>query len=332
MPVSAQDSAEFEKTLRENAENIVKEFINNKYGSKLELYYYDSDSSDDSSLALRYDYDSTKDWTDDAGESGTDFSGKQSRFFAKGNFVFDEEVRNPTDMSEIGGSWAKRWFKINVANPLTQDEGKFVQKCMLDNPDFEVEECREKLGHERTELTYWYIDLDGHIKIEGDQNFDQRHYVFGFETNLSRPLGQQSYIINPIVTMGLESVDPKDDEARSAVLDDDDTYSRYYIELGFTGVLAKIKSHGLKHSFKLRRFEEIDAPNEIKDADLDSFNYWTYAIQVPAPLLGLNNDKNSFVVSYSEGELPFGNESDEVFEIGFRHNIDFEQLLFGTEQ
>lgn len=321
-PVQAQ---QVRGEVKEQAKELAVSFVGNMLPAELELYYLDNADNSGQSMAIRYDWSTNHGWTDDFGDSGMDFSGSKSDFFARGNYVFKDDV-NPSELSEVGGSWTRRWFPINVANPLDSQQGQQVQACQQGDPTFTltVEDCRERLGFGRTQLSYWYVDVDVHAKVEGDQSFDQRNYVFGVETNLSRNFGSQKLILNPVLTLGIEQVDPKRNEARAAVMATDDVYTRAYGEFGFTGSVARIRGEDIKLNFSVRHFRELGPEDVISDAGLDTFTYSVVALQIPAVLIpGFDNPRNSFVLSYADGELPFNVSSETTFELGFRHDVDF---------
>lgn len=329
---AAQDEKTSAPSIEELARETAISYVNERLPSQIELYYFFSDDDNEQSLALRYDWSSNAQWVDDFGPKGTDFSGSSSSVFAKGNYVFGDSTKNPSELSEIGAKWSYRWFPIEVANPLTVEQGVLVQKCMEESSTFDntvnVEACRQKLGFGKTRMKYWYVDIDAHVKVEGDQEFDQRHNVYGFEANLSRSFGEQSFLVHPILTIGVEQVEPEDDEARKAVLASEDSFARIYGKLKFTSNLGNINGNVVKLSFITRYFQELDPDDAIEDADLDNFQYSAVALQIPAALFpGFDNKRNSFVLTYGFGELPFDHQYDNTIEIGFRHNFDFSEFF-----
>jgi hypothetical protein len=313
------------------AKQIATAYVNNLLPAQVEFYHLQNEGNDGQSLAIRYDWNSDKNWVDDYGANGTDFSGTNSSLFAHGNYVFSNETVNPSEFSEVGAKWSRRWFPITVANPLNKEQASKVQQCMSDPAsDFgvTVEDCRRKLGYGETRMKYWYIDVDAHVKVEGDQKFDQRHYTYGLEANLSRSFGSQTLFVNPTLTLGVDQVDPKGDVARIQVSASEKIFTRLYGKVGFTSNLFQTNGHTIKLSYSLRYFREINPETAIKTAGLDTFRYSSIAVQVPAVLLpGFNNANNSFIFSYTYGELPFNLRSEKTFEIGFRHNIDLSQFF-----
>jgi len=326
---SSYAQEETPEEIKRLAEAVAIDFVKDKLPAEIELYYLDNTDNDDQSMAIRYNWNATHNWTDDFGDSGLDFSGSRSNFFARGNYAFKDDV-NPSELSEIGADWTRRWFPISVSNPLTAEQGVQVQKCLQASEDFSVtsELCREQLGFGATQMSYWYVDFDVHAKVEGDQRFDQRAYAYGFETNLSRDFGTQTWFTHPILTVGVEQVDPKGNLARDAVLATDEIYTRAYGELGFTGILGKINDQNIKLNFSFRYFQELSPEVAIKTAGLDTFQYTVIALQIPAAAIpGFKNPRNSFVLSFADGKLPYNVTSETTIELGFRHDIDFSEFF-----
>jgi hypothetical protein len=311
---------------------LATDFLQTKLPTALELYWLNTDN-DEESLALRYDWNSNREWkaTDfgnDAADGTVNFGGRRSNVFARGNYVHKDDV-NPSELSEIGAEWQQRWFPVYVANPLTEAQGQSLQRCLQDGGfGVTVEDCRERLDFGPTGMSYWYVDIDANAKIEGDQQFDERNYVFGVHTNLSRKLGTQRFIVNPILTLGLEQVDPANDTERNALLMEDDRYERLYAKLGFTGHLGTIRNQVVKYSVSVRYFKEISPEDAIEAAGLDSYKYSAFAVQIPAAAIpGFDNTRNSFMLTYGSGELPFNRSSEKTVELGFRHDIDFSEFF-----
>ncbi len=328
-PSSGYAQEETSEEIKKLAEEAAINFVKDKLPAEIELYYVENTDNSDQSMAIRYNWNATHDWTDDFGDGGLDFSGSRSNFFARGNYVFKDDV-NPSELSEIGGDWTRRWFPISVSNPLTAEQRVQVDECLLSTLDFgvTVEHCREQLGFGGTRMSYWYVDFDIHAKVEGDQKFDQRAYAYGFETNLSRNFGTQTWLIHPILTLGIEQVDPKGNLARDAVLATDEIYTRAYGEFGFTGILGKINGQNIKLNFSFRYFQELSPEDVIKTADLDTFRYTVIALQIPAATIpGFKNPRNSFVLSFADGKLPYNVTSETTIELGFRHDVDFSQFF-----
>lgn len=292
----------------------------------VEAFYFENTDNDDQSLGLKYDWNSQKQWN---ATEGSDFGGSTSNVFARGNYVFQDNV-NPQELSELGGSWSKRWLTVATTEALSAPQSQQVQECLVNSPDpsVTVDDCRERLGLQRTALSYLFFEFGLHAKMEGDQSFDQRHYVYGLQFSASTKLGSQRFVQYPILTVGIEQVDPQGDLARNAVLPEEDIYDRAYGEISFTGIVGRINGQDLKLNFSSRYFKELGAPGAIKAAGLDTHSLTVVALQLPARAFpGFDNPRNSFVLSYTTGELPFNRSSEQTFALGFNHDLDFASLF-----
>ncbi len=319
-----------------NVEDLLKEravgFVQEQLPSFIELVYLDADEAGERSFAIEYDWTSNRDWEDHIEQApsgeGINFGGSHYHAFAKGNYVFQDDVR-PAQLSEIGGAWSRRWFPVSY-NLLNATQSQEVQKCVAEAADVTVgpDECRALLGYDLTNLSYRYFDFSVQGKIEGDQSFDQRQYAYGLKASYSQNLGRQKFIVNPVISLALEQVDPVENDRRQMVLADDDVYDRIAAELRFTGRVATINRQHIKLNVSLRYFMEIDPERAIEDAGLDTFFYKVFAFQIPAATFpGLDNQRSSFTLSYTDGELPFNLQSEQTFELGWRHDFDIGDLF-----
>jgi len=340
---------------KEDALSVARSFLNAKLPEYIQIDYAQSDGNSEQSWAIRYDYDSSKDWElepqANADRTSYDFGGSGYSLFAKGNYAFSEND-NLEDYSEIGGSYKKRWFSIRASLvPLTEEQQQAVNGCLEEHADdfsYTVDKCREMLNFGRTKLAHIYLDLDVHAKVEGNQDFGERNYVYGFEMSFSampeedswlhaanifefpgRLLREKtiSYLQLPIFTIGIEQVDPKEDTARED-LDEGEGYSRLYAQIKHTSPLGRIRGQPVKLNFSWRHFQELSPSQAIQDADLDTFEHYTVAVQLPSAIIpSFEEDKSRFVISYSSGELPFSRRDEEVFRIGWQSSVDFSELF-----
>lgn len=335
-----------------NPNSIVEGFVNTYLPEFLELGYTESKEGSEESWLVKYDYDSSKRWDlkPIINENVYSFDSSGVAFFAKGSYTFSDDA-NPNDFSQVGGELKKRWLKVKVlSKTLTKAQNAAVDKCMKSSSDWKTpNQCRRELGFGETDFEMIYFDLDAHLKVEGNRDFGERNYAYGVGIKFSamprknhwvhalnifeypgRLLrkGGDPYMLWPIFSIGIEQVDPKDDARRAAVLENTDRYDRIYGEVRHTSPLGSIKNSPVKLSLSYRYFEEIDAPDAIKAAEYDVSQYYTVAFQIPSTVLpNVKTSQSEFIVSYSEGELPFGRTDEKIFEIGWRTNVEFAKMF-----
>lgn len=351
--VALFSSTSFSQDYDVNPESIAQAFVNNYFPEFLELGYTKSEEGSDESWLVKYDYDSSKKWdlNPKIKDNIYSFDTGGTAFFAKGSYTFSDDA-NPNDYSQVGGELKKRWLKVKVlSKQLSKTEMNEVDKCLADDLTWSktINKCREDLGFGGSEFEMIYFDLDVHLKIEGNKDFDERNYVYGIGVKFSamprknswihalnifeypgRLLrkGGDPYTIWPIFSLGVEQVDPKEDARRIALLSTTDRYDRIYGEVKHTSPLGSIKNSPVKLSLSYRYFEEIDAPDAIKAEKYDVSQYYTVTFQVPSSILpSVKTSQSEFIISYSEGELPFGLTDEKIFEIGWRTNVEFTKMF-----
>jgi len=337
---------------------VVREFVSMELNKKLpdyvQLSYAEAADNAGESWGLKLDYSTSVDFKSLAARDGDtwSFGGQGFAFKAKGTYAFSKE-NNFDNYSLVEGSYKKRWFDITAhTQTLNADQSAKVQECLKNtNNGFSVtvDDCREKLGFGRTRLSHLFLDADIHVKVEGDQEFGNRNYVYGLGITAAYSPHPDSllHMLNvldypsrlmrggsietprlPIIKFGFEQVDGKEDDARMALLTNEERYDRSYFEIGHVSPLGKINGQPLKLNLSWRYFKELSAPAEIKGAGLDRSDYLTVAIQVPSEAFSfLESTDSSLIISFSEGKLPFDLEDQKVFELGWRSSVDFSDIF-----
>lgn len=336
---------------KKKSEDVVLGFVNQKLPSQIQLTYSVDKNTDHNAWGVDYSFTSKqtpkiKSITEAYSDKGLDLGSHGHELFAKGS-----TNNNSDSLSEIGASYSKRWFRLHYTK-LTDEQSKAKQKCMLRTTDFDADAiCTKELKLPSDGVNHFYADVNGHVKVEGNHDYSQRNHAYGFEFNVSgmpdasswlHPLNILEYPSRllrkkelgfnyrqlPIFTLGLEQVNPKEDDARTNLGIPVESYNRYYAQIRHTSPLGKIDGNPVKLSFNWRYFKELDAPTLIKQANLDQSKYYAIALQLPTTIIpNLKTDKSSFIISYSSGELPFGRKDEKVFEIGWRSDVDFSDIL-----
>ena len=347
---SQEDPSEPQKA---NPKQMVTDVINTYFPEFIDLGYADSKSGVRESWFVDYNYNTSKslELSPTFNGSSYSFDSGGAAFFAKGSYTFSDDA-NPRDYSQVGGEYRKRWLGVGIESKvLNKEEQNILNDCLSKDPTFKktVNICRAESNIEETLLSMFYFDLDAHVKVEGSKNFDERNYAYGAGIKFSAMPRKSSWVhaINifeypgrllrksggshnmfPIFSLGLEQVDPKEDARRNDLVANKEKYDRVYGEIRHTSSLGKIKGGSVKLSFNYRYFEELDPPDAIKNADLDVSQYYTIAFQIPSTVLPtVTTSESEFIISYSEGELPFGRTDERVFEIGWRTNVEFGKMF-----
>jgi len=184
--------------------------------------------------------------------------------------------------------------------------------------------------------THLYWDLAATARLESDQAFRQKQYVYGavLGGDISVPGAATLNVFDwpaaairwltgsdatfsprgstfPSVQLELAAVDPQDDDVR-ALLGETGTYPRLRFETGLrTPLYTRPDGQRLFLDANYRLYQELGASASVKGADLDRFSYVAAALVSSAGPF----------VSYSAGRLPFDARRDDVFQLGFRFDF-----------
>lgn len=238
------------------------------------------------------------------------------------------EVRIAGHLSQFGfkrdryGSFLNRRARvIEILDKLeTIDAFKEKQKG-----DALYQELKDLLNPE----TFRFLTLDLHGKYETDQTFDDHQYAIGagittdlavftgnkliadildFPFSLLRSRKNNHIAQIPRIYFGYDYVTESDIEARKE-LTADDSFSRLALQLAWmTSIFGNIQIR-----MTWRGYYEIDAPQEIEDADKELTSF----IEVYAGLPIKENESSMIFVKYTNGELPPTIEDSSNFSIGW---------------
>jgi len=156
------------------------------------------------------------------------------------------------------------------------------------------------------------LDLGGFVGLEGDQDYENRNTLYGVELGGYYGFAEDA---STYATFFLDygQVDASGDEERMA-LTGDDTYDRFSGELKLSYGLQKLgtaRTSLISLQLNYRYYQELDAPDIIRDNDQDRYALATFLLRFHKGLY----------LAYSSGTLPFDKQNDKIFSIGFSQNI-----------
>ena len=158
----------------------------------------------------------------------------------------------------------------------------------------------------------FYIDYGLDIGFETDQEFDAKNQTYGLFTFIAyEDFHRDTFMginnIKPSIRLAVESVEPNSETSR-AMAGDDSSYARISGEFSLVIPLTKLAGVPYSFGFSYRAYDELDASDVVKVANLDSYRLRTYSLASPTGLF----------VSYSSGRLPFGIDDENVVELGYK--------------
>ena len=226
-----------------------------------------------------------------------------------------------------------------IPEPVTEDDEALYDKAS--DLCAKLHGMDKKVQNESQRSYYYWLDFHG--GVEANQDYSQTHTLFGFTTAFSyqpdkahagynffdlpfswlrSAFGDGAYSAPyPSVMLGLDRVDSDEKDPRSA-LTNDKTFTRVKAEVAFATQLANIDSKIVRLTTSYRYYKELSAPQVVKAASLDEFDFFTASLRFPASMLPLiESDAYELFVSYTDGKLPFGVANDQTFEVGISTNI-----------
>jgi len=194
-------------------------------------------------------------------------------------------------------------------------------------------QLRQDWASKTTYQAFW--DWGADIAMESNQDFSRRQYTYGLaasgilrspnaDTSISRmnffdyPTAllrlltgkDESFKANgayvPGALLGIDLVDPHDDDVREAI--DDDPFPRFRFELESRPVVATMGGADVYLGLDWRFYQEIDAPTAVKDADLDQASMFQASLDMPG----------GWSLTYAAGQLPLDQRDGSQFALGFK--------------
>lgn len=327
----------------------------------LDLKYIEPDANgDNAGWGVNYAWNTSKDSASLGPDARNHFVLKKLAYELdiRGSYAFSDTTNN-ADLSTIKAAVRMErgdFGKLNVKKAV----GDAFQKCVLDTQatsddeaarrelDEELDKCAVDSGvaamvRNEDNASYYWIDFHG--GVEGNQDYSDSRTLFGlsgayaFQPNrdlqrfnvLDFPFrllrdafstGRSGYTAPfPSVLLSVERLDASDDDVRTA-LTTKDTYTRANAEVAFNTIVASINQQVVRFTVSYRYFYEFSAPQAIRNADLDRFDYLNAQLRFPAKMLPMiESDDFELYVAYTTGQLPFDQGSDQAFEVGFSTNF-----------
>ncbi len=232
---------------------------------------------------------------------------------------------NTEDYSSAKLSFAYLYGEFGGINAITREASDQFQDCLIEAQGMEGQE--EQLSaedqcwvdHRVDDIvsdpnSAYVFSLAATAGLEGDQSFENQQSTYGIT-------GIYSRADFPTLRLDYEKVDAGENEERMA-LTDEDTYDRYSAELGYRYQLIDNQGASTWLYLSYRYFKEISAPDSIKEAELDEFDFMSVSIMFPSKILGfVETDKINLYIRYTDGKLPFDRQSDKAIQLGFSTNI-----------
>ena len=353
---------------KEDLRSLVANVLSDKF-PQLDFKYVSAEGSNtESGYAIGYDWSWKRNNLKYVRDNSDNVSARDLNIslFANGTLAL-QDTTNPSNLSEAGFSFD--YIQANLGNlekRLSTKQSVDYQNCLdaidtTDREEYDAEskQCVLNHGvhevHQANQADNWVYGGNLNAKIEANEDYSQKQYVYGIEGFFSVKPHPESKLKNvnifdypfratrsifpaqeefvpswPVFRLGVQTVDVKDNDPRMAIAPAEDSFDRVFGEVAFNTVIAYVDDIPIKINFSYRIYEELDATSMIKAAGLDKFDYFSASIQVPANLLtGVVPASSSFFVSYTDGKLPFDRESTRSYQVGWQTNLNLGSLMGG---
>ncbi len=266
-------------------------------------------------------------------------------FSANGNVAFKKE-NNPIDFLESNLDYSFTKFKGGVTrvtdnSVLTELNNIEMELAKLDDPNSkEAQALWQKFNKNLKLNNQFYYGIAPKLGFESNQDFTKTQFTYGLVVSAGAkawddsnrlaqlnifdyPFALIRWLLGtdktltpygstlPTIQFAVDFVNPTSDSLRKVALGELKPFPRSKLEAGFKTFIVRKGKENIFFVANARMYSEINPDDKIKNARLDVFNYYVFALQSSSGLF----------VSYANGKLPFDAKKDEVYSIGFNYKF-----------
>lgn len=265
---------------------------------------------------------------------------------AKGNVAFKKQF-NPIDFLETKVHYNYSHF---IGGVVTQKDTAIFTE--LNNIRFKLAEIRDMQSKQAIELweqlgknlelsNQYYYSLSPKFALESNQDFSKKQFTPGLVIDLGAKAWKKNNTLSyfnifdypfallrlvtgidkrftiygstiPTAQLGFDYVIPSTDTLRQNLTGNLNPFPRVKLETSFRTFITRIKKENIFFNANYRYYQEINAPEEITNANIAINSYFVMALQTTS----------GFYVSYTNGKLPFDAKNDEVYSLGFNFKFN----------
>jgi hypothetical protein len=266
-------------------------------------------------------------------------------FSTTGNVAFKKE-NNPIDFLESNLDYSFTKFKGGVTKVtdesfLTELNNIETELAKLDDPNGnEAKSLWQEFNKNLKLSNQFYYGVAPKLGFESNQDFTKTQFTYGLVVSggvkawddsnrlaklniLDYPFALIRWLLGtdekitpygstlPTLQLVVDFVNPVNDSLRKVALGELKPFPRSKLEGGFKTFIARKGKENIFFVANARLYNEINPDDKIRNAKLDVFNYYVFALQSSSGLF----------VSYANGKLPFDAKQDEVYSIGFNYKF-----------
>jgi len=323
-------------SIRDSSERL---WINN-----LNIKFKTFQANDSNKTSLGFEYK----WNYDINKNkNTDYEDAEflAKIVANGNIAFKKNL-NAADFQNVKIELGRNAFLGGPSGTRTISVKKIADSInqILAAIDDEKELESSPLWNTITDLigikNQYHYNFSANGGWEGTQDFSKSQYTYGLQIRFSAksysdknilsqlnildyPFALIRYITGsdksltpygaalPLITIGIDQVNPAKDSVRKGLTGDEKAYARFKFEAGFRTLLINIKETPIHFNAAFRFFSEISPQAILKTNKLNKSSYFTCSI----------TSGDTYFISYSYGKLPFDKTDNAIYEMGFKINF-----------
>jgi hypothetical protein len=310
----------------------------------LNLKFKTFQANDSNKTSLGFEYK----WNYDINKNkNTDYEDAEflAKIVANGNIAFKKNL-NAADFQNVkielgrnaflGGPSGKRTISVKkIVDSINQ-----ILAAIDDEKELEASPLWNTITNAIGIKNQYHYNFSANAGWEGTQDFSKSQYTYGLQIRLGAksysdknilsqlnildyPFALIRYITGsdrsltpygaslPLITIGIDQVNPTKDSARKELTGDEKKYARFKFEAGFRTLLINIKETPVHFNAAYRFFSEISPPTIIKTNKLNKSSYFTFSV----------TSGDMYFISYSYGRLPFDKTDNAIYEMGFKMNL-----------
>ena len=264
---------------------------------------------------------------------------------ASGNVAFNKAL-NPADFTETKLHYSYSHFNGGVVTKSDTEvflKLDSIEDLLVGEKDMRSQraiQLWEEFGKNLELSNQYYYGVSPKFAFESNQDFSRKQFTPGIAIDLGAKAWNKSSTLSqlnifdypfallrliagtdkkfapsgstfPTIQFVLDYVIPSTDTIRKGLVGDLDPFPRIKLETGFRTFITTVKKENIFFNANLRYYRELNAPEAIKKADLNTHAYLVMAVQ----------STSGFYISYAKGKLPFDAKTDEIYSIGFNYKF-----------
>jgi hypothetical protein len=264
---------------------------------------------------------------------------------AKGNVAFNKNT-NPNNFLETKVNYSYANFSSGLVKQ--NDSTVFTKLNDINTKLAKIKDMKSKeaitlwdeFGDNLKLTNQYYYSFSPKFAFESNQDFSKTQFTPGIVVDLGAKAWDKGNLLSkfnvldypfallrlitgtdksftvygstiPTIQFAFDYVLPSKDTVREKLVGNLDPFPRFKFETSFRTFISRIHKENIFFNANYRFYQELNAPAQIKNANLSTVNYFVMSLQSTSGLY----------VSYATGRLPFDAKDDQVYSLGFNYKF-----------